>query len=359
MNSSDNITAAEIIHNMMNSNNNHGNGNINGDGNNNKNNNNNSNVYGNNGNNIIKDNTLIFPNNTGECTGTAEDSNNNGSNNNSNVYVYGNNNDNSNIIKDNTLTFPNNTGECMGAAESAVAIAEAGRGEDLLLLEIATAIAMITKAKSLPWHSDAIANNTSILAEAIGINAIIIPNNPPLLSQVVSPQVHAAPRIVVYPPPSLPSAGASQEEEKEYSNPDDIDYDGITFAVDDDRVEEPKKKKSRTDIDPWITNNMIAKENTNTIAKKKKKKKKNSSSTTPPGSTGKEASNTTTVKKVKKIKKVKVIIPGGSPYEHIVQNEAQWKDNYDQLVEFYHKNGNSNVLRSNPNKKLSGWVKRQ
>ncbi|OEU17036.1 hypothetical protein FRACYDRAFT_261464 [Fragilariopsis cylindrus CCMP1102] len=36
-----------------------------------------------------------------------------------------------------------------------------------------------------------------------------------------------------------------------------------------------------------------------------------------------------------------------------------WDTQYQSLVEFYHLNGHSSVLRSDPDKSLSGWVKRQ
>ena len=36
-----------------------------------------------------------------------------------------------------------------------------------------------------------------------------------------------------------------------------------------------------------------------------------------------------------------------------------WGDQYQSLVDFYHLNGHSSVLRSDPDKTLSGWVKRQ
>jgi hypothetical protein len=39
--------------------------------------------------------------------------------------------------------------------------------------------------------------------------------------------------------------------------------------------------------------------------------------------------------------------------------EENWYLSYAVLVDFYNLNGNSSVLRSDPNKKLSGWVKRQ
>lgn len=39
--------------------------------------------------------------------------------------------------------------------------------------------------------------------------------------------------------------------------------------------------------------------------------------------------------------------------------EENWYISYAVLVDFYNSNGNSSVLRSDPNKKLSGWVKRQ
>jgi len=39
--------------------------------------------------------------------------------------------------------------------------------------------------------------------------------------------------------------------------------------------------------------------------------------------------------------------------------ERTWNKNYQDLVQYHAKNGNSNVLRSDPNKQLSGWVKRQ
>jgi hypothetical protein len=39
--------------------------------------------------------------------------------------------------------------------------------------------------------------------------------------------------------------------------------------------------------------------------------------------------------------------------------EATWNWNYKNLVEYHDVHGHSNVLRSDPNKQLSGWVKRQ
>jgi len=36
-----------------------------------------------------------------------------------------------------------------------------------------------------------------------------------------------------------------------------------------------------------------------------------------------------------------------------------WDENYMKLMAFYIKNGHSNVLRSDPDRQLSGWVKRQ
>ena len=39
--------------------------------------------------------------------------------------------------------------------------------------------------------------------------------------------------------------------------------------------------------------------------------------------------------------------------------EETWYSNYRQLVRFYNQHGHSNVLRSDSNKRLSGWVKRQ
>lgn len=39
--------------------------------------------------------------------------------------------------------------------------------------------------------------------------------------------------------------------------------------------------------------------------------------------------------------------------------EKTWHQNYNILVHYHAKHGNSNVLRSDPNKQLSGWVKRQ
>ncbi|VEU44340.1 unnamed protein product, partial [Pseudo-nitzschia multistriata] len=39
--------------------------------------------------------------------------------------------------------------------------------------------------------------------------------------------------------------------------------------------------------------------------------------------------------------------------------EHTWDHNYNRLVKFYEANGHSNVLRSDPDKQLSGWVKRQ
>ena len=40
-------------------------------------------------------------------------------------------------------------------------------------------------------------------------------------------------------------------------------------------------------------------------------------------------------------------------------DEATWNSNYENLVKYHAIHGNSNVLRSDPNKQLSGWVKRQ
>lgn len=60
------------------------------------------------------------------------------------------------------------------------------------------------------------------------------------------------------------------------------------------------------------------------------------------------AANTTP--KSKKDKRVK-------PESKLV--EENWYLSYAILVDFYNLNGNSSVLRSDPNKKLSGWVKRQ
>mmetsp|Transcript_17624 Transcript_17624/g.48742 ORF Transcript_17624/g.48742 Transcript_17624/m.48742 type:complete len:379 (+) Transcript_17624:639-1775(+) len=39
--------------------------------------------------------------------------------------------------------------------------------------------------------------------------------------------------------------------------------------------------------------------------------------------------------------------------------EKTWEQNYLRLLRFYQKHGHSNVLRSDPDKQLSGWVKRQ
>ena len=39
--------------------------------------------------------------------------------------------------------------------------------------------------------------------------------------------------------------------------------------------------------------------------------------------------------------------------------EATWRWNYENLVKYHDIHGDSNVLRSDPNKQLSGWVKRQ
>jgi len=39
--------------------------------------------------------------------------------------------------------------------------------------------------------------------------------------------------------------------------------------------------------------------------------------------------------------------------------EATWNWNYKNLVKYHDEHGHSNVLRSDPNKQLSGWVKRQ
>ena len=52
-------------------------------------------------------------------------------------------------------------------------------------------------------------------------------------------------------------------------------------------------------------------------------------------------------------------IKKGQSEEESACEDALWLQNYNTLVEFHAKHGHANVLRSDPNKKLSGWVKRQ
>jgi len=233
------------------------------------------------------------------------------SNGNSNsLYVYG----NDNRIKENTLIFPNNTGECTGSAEAAIAIAATGREEELLLVEIVRATSVIEKAKSQSWHRNAAKPSINAMIEnAIRMNPLL--PQVTVISKLPLPPPSPTPPQLLKAPPSLVSSPSP-------SNPDDIDDGGITFAVDDsdddDKEKEPKKKRYKKE-----KNSSIAKEmKTTTITPKKKN--------TP-----------------------------DDPHERKIQNDTQWKGNYDQLVLYYNEHGNSNVLRSNPNKKLSGWVKRQ
>jgi hypothetical protein len=45
--------------------------------------------------------------------------------------------------------------------------------------------------------------------------------------------------------------------------------------------------------------------------------------------------------------------------ERTINNDDGWKFRYSELLVFHASNGHSNVLRSDTNKRLSGWVKRQ
>ena len=53
------------------------------------------------------------------------------------------------------------------------------------------------------------------------------------------------------------------------------------------------------------------------------------------------------------------MLAGSDPSNGMRIVEATWRWNYENLVKYHVTHGNSNVLRSDPNKQLSGWVKRQ
>jgi len=261
----------------------------------------------------------------------------NKSNGNSNaLYVYG----DDNRIKENTLIFPNNTGECRNSAEAAIAIAVAGRGEELLLVEMVRATAVIEEAKSQLWHRNAAKTSINAMIEnAIRMNPLLpqvtilskLPLPPPS-----PPQPKAPPSLLSSPP----SKRLQEQDHSSPSNPDNIDDGGIIFAVDDsdydDKEKEPRKKR-------------LKKGNISSIMKKTKSTDRITCHT--PIKTLKKTTMTTTTPKKKNTP--------DDPQERKIQNDTQWKGNYDQLVLYYREHGNSNVLRSDPNKKLSGWVKRQ
>lgn len=64
-----------------------------------------------------------------------------------------------------------------------------------------------------------------------------------------------------------------------------------------------------------------------------------------------------TIKKIKVKKETPPLDPNEDNSDRIV--EEIWKTNYQSLVQYHAIHGDSNVLRSHPNKQLSGWVKRQ